>query len=104
MFRRSRLLSKLLFSTIVCVLVCGVFASEIPEEITLTNDTSNDFILHSPTTILKSHQALSSARQDEGFFQSSPAPDPSLQFSAFIFGAPPPMGQALFILHSALRR
>jgi hypothetical protein len=103
MSRKRHILAKLLFSTIACVLVCGVFASEIPEEITLTNDTSNDFILRSPT-ILNGLQAIRVARQDAGFFQSSPAPDSSVQFSAFVFDDPSPVGQALFILHSALRR
>jgi hypothetical protein len=103
MSRKRRILAKLLFSAIACVLVCGVFASEIPEEITLTNNTSNDFVLRSPT-ILKSPQALGSARPDAGFFQSSPAPDSSVQFSAFVFDDPTPAAQSLFILHSALRR
>ena len=103
MSRGPHLLAKLLFSMIACVLVCGVFASEIPEEITLTNDTSNDFVLRSPP-ILKSPQALGSARQDARFFQSIPAPDSLVQFSAFVFDVPSPIGQALFILHSALRR
>jgi hypothetical protein len=100
---KRRILAKLLFSTIACVLICGLFASEIPEEITLTDNTSNDFVFRS-STILKSPQALGSARQDAGFFQSSPAPDSSVQFSAFVFDDPSPLGQALFILHSALRR
>jgi hypothetical protein len=103
MSRKRHILAKLLFSAIACVLVCGVFASEIPEEITLTNDTSNDFVLRSQT-ILKSPQELGSARQDVWFFQSSPARDSSVQFSAFVFDDPSPVGQALFILHSALRR
>ena len=33
---------------IVCILVCVVFAAELPEQITLTNDTSNDYVLSSP--------------------------------------------------------
>jgi hypothetical protein len=103
MSRRRHILGELLFSTIACVLVCGVFASEIPEEITLANNTSNDFVLRSPTT-LKRPQALGSARQDAGFFQSSPPPDSWVQFTAFVFDDPSPVRQALFILHSALRR
>jgi hypothetical protein len=103
MSRRRHVLAKLLFSTIACVLVCGVFFSEIPEEITLTNDTSNDFVLRLPT-ILESPQPLGSAKQDTGFFQSSPAPDSSVQFSALVLDAFRPMMQSLFILHSSLRR
>jgi hypothetical protein len=103
MSRGLHILAKMLFAAVACVLVCGVFASEIPEEITLTNNTSNDFVLRSPST-LKRPQALGSARQDAGFFQSSPAPDSWVQFSAFVFDDPSPVGQALFILYSALRR
>jgi hypothetical protein len=99
---RRGILAQLLLSMIACVIVCGVFASEIPEEITLTNNTSNDFAFRSQT-ILKSPQKLALVRQDAGFFQRSTAPDLPVRLTTFVFDGPP-MGQSLFILHSALRR
>ena len=100
--RRRGILAELLFSMIACVVVCGVFASEIPEEITLTNNTSNDFAFRSQT-VLKSPRKLGLARQGAEFFQCSTAPDSPVRLSTFEFDGPL-VGQALFILHSALRR
>jgi hypothetical protein len=101
--RKENILIRILFSTIVCVLICGVFASEIPEQIALRDNTSNDFVLRSPS-ILKSIQTLTSARQDVGLSLNDATPHPSVQFRAFVFDAFPPMMRSLFILHSSLRR
>ena len=47
--------ARFLFYTLACVLMCAAFASELPEELTLTNDTSNDYSFR-PSTSLKSIQ------------------------------------------------
>jgi|SRR6516225_2370533 hypothetical protein len=61
MLRHRSILARLLFSTIACVLVCAVSASEIPEHLNLTNDTSNDYIVRALTT-LKIVQALGTVK------------------------------------------
>ncbi len=45
MLRHRSRLAWLLFSVMACVVVCGVALSEIPECLTLVNDTSNDFTI-----------------------------------------------------------
>jgi hypothetical protein len=83
--------------------MCAAFASEIPEQLTLTSDTSNDFTLQSPT-FLKKIQTLSLPRQDKdiGFFISAP-PLPSWHFLSRVSEGARLQAQSLFILHSVLR-
>jgi hypothetical protein len=40
---RRSLHSRILFCTIISVLLCSVFATELPELLSLTDSTSNDF-------------------------------------------------------------
>ena len=40
---RSNSAHNLLLSFVACLLLCGVLTSEIPELVSLTDDTSNDF-------------------------------------------------------------
>jgi len=47
---------------IVCVLISCVFISELPENITLTDDTSNDFIVRGPA-LGKTFQMVSFTKQ-----------------------------------------
>jgi hypothetical protein len=97
---RTRVVRFLLY-TLVCVLICAVFASEIPEERTLTNDTSHDysFLL---STSLKSIQTLNSLRQDSSFFVTS-AQHTSWRSLLSVPGRASLQVESLFILHSVLR-
>lgn len=81
MLRHRSILARLLFSMTACVLVCAVSASEIPEHLTLTNDTSNDYILRSPTTP-KTVQSLSAAKVNPQPFASSVPPHTRSQVPA----------------------
>jgi hypothetical protein len=59
---RPRGIARFLFYLIASLLMCAVFASEIPEQLTLTNDTSNDYTVHS-SSFLKNVRILSAPRQ-----------------------------------------
>ncbi|HMK23609.1 MAG TPA: hypothetical protein VK466_14840 [Terriglobales bacterium] len=100
--RRDFTLRRLLLSLVACVLIGGVFASEIPEELTLTNDTSNDYILRSPTAF-KGVQLAPSFRESAEFSLISVNSKPTLHFSPTALETPEPHGGSLFILHSVLR-
>ena len=43
MANRRSLQSRILFCTVIGVLLCSLFATEIPEFLSLTDSTSNDF-------------------------------------------------------------
>jgi hypothetical protein len=43
MASRGSLQSRILFCTVISVLLCSIFATEIPEFLSLTDSTSNDF-------------------------------------------------------------
>jgi hypothetical protein len=45
MLSRRSIRSRILFSTVIGVLLCSVFATELPELLSLTDSTSNDFTL-----------------------------------------------------------
>jgi hypothetical protein len=45
MFNRRSIHSRLLFATVIGVLLCSVFATELPELLSLTDRTSNDFTI-----------------------------------------------------------
>jgi hypothetical protein len=91
-----------LFYVLACLLMCAAFASELPEQLTLTNNSSNDYTLR-PSTFLKDIQVVSAPRQDTGSFLIivSPPP-PSRRLSADPEGGLV-QAQSLFILHSVLR-
>jgi len=36
---------RLLFSSVVCLLLCGIVSAELPELLSLTDNTSNDFTI-----------------------------------------------------------
>jgi hypothetical protein len=100
---RSILTRQLLFSMLGCVLIGAVFASELPEHLTLTNDTSNDYTLRAPT-FLKGVQTLSSAKLDAGPLVTS-VPPPAVPHRRLVVPQNnASQRQSLFILHSVLRR
>jgi hypothetical protein len=99
---RSRII-MFLFYVLACVLMCAALASELPEQLTLTNDSSNDYTLRS-STFLKDIQVVTAPRQDTGSFLTIVSPPPPSWHS---LSADPEGGlvqaQSLFILHSVFR-
>jgi hypothetical protein len=99
---RSRI-TMFLFYVLTCLLMCAAFASELPEQLTLTNDSSNDYTVRS-STFLKDIQVVSAPRQDTGSFLIIVSPPPPSWHS---LSADPEGGlgqdQSLFILYSVLR-
>ena len=100
---RSVLTRQLLFSILACLLICAVSASELPEHLTLTNDTSNDYTLRAPT-FLNGIQTLSSAKQDTAPQVTSVPPPAVPQRLSVVAQNNALQQQSLFILHSVLRR
>ena len=100
---RSILTRQLLFAMLACVLIGAVFASELPEHLTLTNDTSNDYTLRAPT-FLKGVQILGSAKQGTALPVTS-VPPPVIPHKWSVVAQNNALQQQdLFILHSVLRR
>jgi hypothetical protein len=52
MFTRRALRSRVLFATVIGVMLCSVFATELPELLSLTDRTSNDFTVRDATVRL----------------------------------------------------
>jgi hypothetical protein len=103
MVRRRSILSRQFLFLLACVLICAVFVSELPEDLTLTNDTSNDYTLR-PPTFLRGVQTLSVAKQDAGLLLTS-VPRPAVpQTWSVVAQNNSPLQESLFILHSVLRR
>ena len=102
MSRHKSRVVRFLFYTLACVLMCAAFASELPEQLTLTNDTSNDYSLR-PSTSLKSIQKLNSLRQDPSFFVATAPQHTSWRSLLSVPGRASLQAESLFILHSVLR-
>jgi hypothetical protein len=98
---KSRVVRFLLYA-LVCVLICAAFALELPELLTLTNDTSNDYSFL-PSTSLKSIQTLNSLRQDSSFFVTTAQQHTSWRSLLSVPGRASLQVESLFILHSVLR-
>ena len=102
MSRHQSKVARFLFSTLACVLICAAFASELPEQLTLTNDTSNDYSLR-PSTSLKNIQALNSLKHDSRFFVTTAPQHTSWRSFLSVPGRASLQAESLFILHSVLR-
>ena len=59
---RPRGIARFLFYLVASLLMCAVFASAIPEQLTLTNDTSNDYTVQS-SSLHENARILSAPRQ-----------------------------------------
>jgi hypothetical protein len=94
--------ARVFFCSLACVLICVVFASELPEQLTLTNETSNDYALR-PSICLKTIQTLSSLKQNSSFFIATARPFSSLRSLSSVPRAASLQTESLFILHSVLR-
>ena len=102
MSRHKSRVARFLFYTLACVLMCAAFASELPEQLTLTNDTSNDYSLR-PSTSLKSIQKLKSLRRNSSFFVATAPQHTSWRSLLSVPGRASLQAESLFILHSVLR-
>jgi hypothetical protein len=102
MSRHKSRVARFLFYALACVLICAAFASELPEQLTLTNDTSNDYSLRASTS-LKSIQTLKSLRQDSSFFVTTAPPHTSWRSLLSFPGHASLQPESPFILHSVLR-
>jgi hypothetical protein len=102
MSRHKSRVARFLFYTLACVLICAAFASELPEQLTLTNDTSNDYSLR-PSTSLKNVKTLNSLRQDSSFLVTTAPQHTSWRSLLSVPGPPSLQAESLFILHSVLR-
>jgi hypothetical protein len=101
MSRNKSRVVRFLFYGLACVLICAAFASELPEQLTLTNDTSNDYSFR-PSTSLKI-QTLNSLRQDSSFFVTTAQQHTLWRSLLSVPGRVSPQAESLFILHSVLR-
>jgi hypothetical protein len=102
MSRHKSRVARFLFYTIACVLISAAFASELPEQLTLTNDTSNDYSLR-PSTSLKIIQTLNSLRQDSSFCVTTALQHTSWRSLLSVPRRTSLQAESLFILHSVLR-
>jgi hypothetical protein len=94
---------KILLASLVSLLLCGVVASELPELLTLTNDTSNDFTVRNSSTA--SLRALPDAQRPVRIAHvNSSLPAGILLHSRLVaFEKPAPVPSELLALHSILR-
>ncbi len=100
--RRTRI-GNLIVLAVVVLLLCVIVTMELPELLTLTDDTTNDFTIRKTITVDSLVLSLSgSHQQTAGVDLNIPAPEFfSLIFSPVEKAASPP--SRLFILHLELR-
>jgi hypothetical protein len=94
---------KILLVSLVSILLCSMVASEFPELLTLTNDTSNDFTVRNTSTV--GLRALSEAHRPVNVVAiNSSVPAAILLHSRLLaFEKTASVPSELFILHSVLR-
>src|ERR1700758_156707 len=102
MFHHKSRVARFLFYTLACVLMCAAFASELPEQLTLTNDTSNDYSLR-PSPSLESIQTSNSLKNVSSFFVTAAQRHTSWRSLLSVPGRAALQRESLFILHSVLR-
>ena len=93
---------ELLVRSLLSILLCGVVASEFPELLTLTDNTSNDFTVRKTNT--EGLGTLPDARAPVRIADiNSSVPAATLLHSLIPFEKAAPVSSELFILHSVLR-
>src|SRR5450432_2914912 len=80
MFRGRTMISKILLRALVSLLLCGIAASEFPELLSLTDNTSNDFTVRR-TDSLALHARLEGSRRVQKADIASNICVPELYFS-----------------------
>jgi hypothetical protein len=96
------ILARLMFSAIAFVLICGIVSAELPECLSLTDNTTNDFTVRKNVSIEHIH-LLRAAKQ--GPFQvvlTTVKPSATELWTATVKGASA-ICTRLFIFHSVLR-
>jgi hypothetical protein len=92
---------KILFTSLVALLLCGIVASEFPELLNITDNTSNDFTLRKTNT--EGLRALADRPfrfPDTNYTGPTPT---SLHSRLSVFEKAAPLPSELFTLHSVLR-
>jgi len=95
-------LRRLFFSLVVCSLLCGIVSAELPELLSLTDNTSNDFTIrkanareYTPRLSTRIHESPLYAKNFECSART--------RFEPTFVGAER-ISSNLFVLHSVLRR
>jgi len=96
-------LGKILVPTLIVLLLCGIFAGEFPELLSLTDNATNDFTVSRTNSVVLPVSAHASRQLPTADIDSrAPAPD-------LVFSRPSPFENAAlvpsdrFILYSVLR-
>jgi len=102
MFRRGSISVKLLVAVAASVFLLGIVATELPELLTLSDNTSNDFAMRKAgaaefalTLSTASHRSLPLNMKGPGYGADIRC--------APVFEDPKPASSDLFFLHSVLR-
>jgi hypothetical protein len=103
MLSHPAIFGRLLFSFVVCLLLCGIVSAEIPELLSLTDNASNDFTIHKtcrrefkPTLSAAIHKSLP---PDTKNFECG-----AHTHCASTFVGVETISTDLLVLHSVLRR
>lgn len=103
MLRPRSTAAMLLVSIIVSVLLCGIVAAELPELLTLTDNTSNDFTIHK-SGLAERAPKLSVANHLPIRLHGQDSESGARVCWADAFGDAGPPSAELFVLNSVLRR
>ena len=104
LMRTSRsMFVRLVFPIVTCLLVGGILSTEIPELLSLTDVTSNDFTVQ-PTGAADSGRILRVTMPVVTLIAPTVAQHNETQFAAVAEEGPSSEHLGLFILHSILRR
>ena len=100
---RSRF-SRLLFPVVICLLLCGVLSTEIPELLCLMDIASNDFTVQQTSSAVAGPSVLRVTMPVATPIAVRVAEHEEMQFWTVTKEGSSPEHLELFILHSILRR
>lgn len=103
MSRRRHTSARLLIAVLASLLILGIFSAELPELLSLLDNTSNDFVVRkvsrgecAPRLTMASHGSVLLVMANSGGSRHA-------DFAAAFVGAEV-ISSELFVLHSVLRR
>ena len=102
MIHRSMFL-RMLFSFVVCLLLCAIVSAEIPEFLSLMDNTSNDFTVRKPASVERT-RVLGVAKQLAMQVAVNAVARGTIVFQVPANKDASPTGCGLFLLNSVLRR
>jgi|SRR5215469_2285820 len=102
MLANRSILGRLCFSILVCSLLCGVVSAELPELLSLTDNTSNDFTISKPSG-RELIPKLSTAIHESASYAKNPVYF-ALSHSERTFVSTGTVSADVFVLYSVLRR